>query len=160
MRVERVSISTLVADPANARTHDDKNLAAIKGSLVKFGQMTPIVVDAKSVVLKGNGTLAAALSLGWDTIDVVRTELTGSDAVGYSIADNRASELARWDDDVLSKTLAALSDDGFALDMIGFDTSDLDSLDPKFEPGGEDEQGKLDEKKMAHCPKCGHDFTP
>ena len=125
MKIERIDITACVSDPANVRRHDEKNLAAIKGSLVKFGQQTPIVIDARGIVLKGNGTLAAAKLLGWDTIDVVRTELTGTDAVGYAIADNRTGELAAWDDEGLGKTLAALKADGFALDMIGFDDLDL-----------------------------------
>ncbi len=126
MKIERIDISAATPDPANVRRHDDKNLAAIKGSLVKFGQMTPIVLDRRGVVLKGNGTLAAAKALGWETIDVVYTDLTGVDAVGYSVADNRSGELAAWDDAALAKTLAALKADGFALDMIGFDDRDLE----------------------------------
>ena len=29
-----------------------------------------------------------------------------------------------------------------------------------FEPVGEDEQGKLDEKAKVRCPNCGHEFAP
>ncbi len=162
MKIERIDISAATPDPANVRRHDDKNLAAIKGSLVKFGQMTPIVLDRRGIVLKGNGTLAAAKALGWETIDVVYTDLTGTDAVGYSIADNRSGELSGWDDSGLAKTLTALRDDGFALDMIGFDDGDLEKWlePPAFEPGSEDDQGKLDEKAKVECPECGHAFAP
>ena len=40
MIIDKVSVDTLLLDPSNARKHDEKNLAAIKGSLVKFGQQT------------------------------------------------------------------------------------------------------------------------
>lgn len=30
----------------------------------------------------------------------------------------------------------------------------------EFEPAGEDEQGKLDEKAKVKCPECGAEFTP
>ena len=49
--VKVVPISSLVLDPANARKHDEKNLAAIKGSLARFGQQKPVVVDQKGVVI-------------------------------------------------------------------------------------------------------------
>ena len=55
MKTELVKIETLVFDPANARKHGEKNLAAIKSSLQRFGQQKPIVVDANGVVRAGNG---------------------------------------------------------------------------------------------------------
>ena len=128
LKIERVAISSLQLDPSNARKHDSKNLDAIKGSLAKFGQQKPIVVDNKNIVLAGNGTLEAAKALGWDKIDVVRTELEGSEAIAYAIADNRASELAAWDEDVLTKTLQGLKDENFDLGAIGFDSDYLEDL--------------------------------
>ncbi len=126
MNVERIAIADLVEDPANARTHDAKNLRAIKGSLKRFGQQKPIVIDAKGVVIAGNGTLAAAREIGWTDIDVVRTTLAGAEAIAYAISDNRAGELAGWDDIVLGKALAALDADGWDLTDIGWDDGDWD----------------------------------
>ena len=129
MKTELVKIETLVFDPANARKHDEKNLGAIRSSLQRFGQQKPIVVDASGVVRAGNGTLAAAKALGWKEIAIVRSPLSGSEATAYAIADNRSSELAEWDDDVLSQTLAALQieDEDLAL-ATGFDAKEIDSL--------------------------------
>jgi DNA modification methylase len=129
MKTELVKIETLVFDPANARKHGEKNLAAIKSSLQRFGQQKPIVVDANGVVRAGNGTLAAAKALGWKEIAIVRSPLSGSEATAYAIADNRTSELAEWDDDVLAQTLAALQieDEELAL-ASGFDAKEIDAL--------------------------------
>lgn len=129
MKTELVKIETLVFDPANARKHGEKNLAAIKSSLQRFGQQKPIVVDANGVVRAGNGTLAAAKALGWKEIAIVRSPLSGSEATAYAIADNRSSELAEWDDDILSQTLAALQieDEDLAL-ATGFDAKEIDAL--------------------------------
>jgi len=110
VKVESVPIATLSQDPANARKHDDKNLEAIKASLRRFGQQKPIVVDSSNVVRAGNGTLAAATALGWDSINVVQTDLQGSEATAYAIADNRTAELADWDESVLAASLSSLAD--------------------------------------------------
>lgn len=126
MEVEIIDIAKLVFDPDNARKHSNKNLDAIKGSLTKFGQQKPIVIDDKNIVLAGNGTLAAAKDLGWKTIAVVRSNLKGNDKVGFSLADNRTAELAEWDDDALNKHLAALDLSGFDIESIGFDLNDID----------------------------------
>ena len=128
MQIQSVSIDSISQDPANARRHGIKNLAAIKSSLRHFGQQKPIVVDAHQVVRAGNGTLAAAKELGWEKIDIVRTDLMGSEATAFAIADNRSGELAEWDQDILGDELVALRDEDFALADIGFDSADVDKL--------------------------------
>jgi DNA modification methylase len=125
IQIERVDINSLTLDPANARKHPDKNLEAIKGSLNKFGQRKPIVVR-DNVVIAGNGTLAAAKSLGWETIDIVRADdLSPTEATGFALADNKTSELAEWDDEILNKTLDSLLNEGFEVEDIGFDLDDI-----------------------------------
>lgn len=129
MKTERVPIDSVKLDPANVRRHGEKNLSAIKSSLSRFGQQKPIVVDADGIVRAGNGTWTAAKALGWKEITVVRTELKGSEATAYAIADNRTGELAEWDEDALAQTLAALQieDEELALDT-GFDAKEIDAL--------------------------------
>src|SRR5690349_3239073 len=92
MTVEEVEITSLSSDPANVRRHSERNLETIKASLRRFGQQRPIVVDSSGIVRAGNGTLAAAQSLGWTHIKIIRTNLAGSEATAYAIADNRAGD--------------------------------------------------------------------
>ena len=125
LTVVQASVAELSLDPANARKHNAKNLEAIKGSLKRFGQQKPIVVDKKGVVVAGNGTLAAARDLGWETIDTVQTELEGPAAIAFALADNRSAELAEWEAGVLGETLKALQAIDFDLESIGFDADDL-----------------------------------
>jgi DNA modification methylase len=128
---ETVAITSLRLDPNNARKHDDKNLAAIKGSLSRFGQQKPLVVTADGTVVAGNGTLEAAKALGWDEIAVVRSALPEQDLTAFALADNRSAELAAWDNEILTKTLRALEDDGFPIADIGFDDFDLSAPPPE-----------------------------
>src|SRR5262245_38550804 len=87
LTVERVRIADLRPDPANVRRHGERNLDSIKASLSRFGQQKPIVVDGTGTVVAGNGTLEAALALGWTRIDIVRTDLIGEEAAAFAIAD-------------------------------------------------------------------------
>ena len=121
MEVQTRPVVDLIPDPNNARKHDQKNLDAIKGSLAKFGQQKPIVIDKNNIVLAGNGTLASAKALGWKDIQVVVSTLEGFNASAYALADNRSSELAEWDTDVLSDTLKALHAAEFDIGEIGFE---------------------------------------
>jgi hypothetical protein len=125
-----VPLSELVHDPRNARTHDERNLAAIEGSLRRFGQHRSFVAharaDGKLVVRIGNGMLEAMRRLGWTEAAVVVVEEGEAEAVARAIADNRAGELAIWDDRVLAELLRDLPKD--VLPATGFDAADLDAM--------------------------------
>jgi ParB-like chromosome segregation protein Spo0J len=133
MKLEKIKISELSCDPANARKHPDRNIETIVASLKRFGQQKPIVIDSTNVVRAGNGTLEAARSMGWTEIDCVRTSLKGSDAIAYAIADNRTAELAEWDDDVLAASLnGLLADDPDLLNAAGFSDEELMKMLDQF----------------------------
>jgi ParB-like chromosome segregation protein Spo0J len=162
-RIERLLIADLSQDPANARLHPERNLAAITASLRRFGQQTPIVVDKSNVVRKGNGTLQAAMAMGWDEIDCIRTELTSSDAIAYAIADNRTSELAEWDEDILAAQLQGLlTDDEALLEAAGFTEGELEKiLDDAIDEESPEDFGEVDEDidTEHECPKCGYKWS-
>jgi DNA modification methylase len=138
MQIDRIKISDLSLDPANVRKHDRKNLDAIKASLRKFGQQKPIVVDAKGIVIAGNGTMTAAQELGWTEIAAVRTDLVGVEATAFAIADNRSAELAEWSDD-LAGVLKSLADANVDLAELGFAQNDLEKISKDFAGITEDE---------------------
>jgi hypothetical protein len=125
MKFQTISVADLSLDPSNVRKHSRRNLDAIKASLRKFGQQKPIVVDAKGIVLAGNGTLTAAQELGWTEIQIVRTELAGVEATAFAIADNRTAELAEWEEDKLNAVLKSLQDEGVDLVDVGYSPVDI-----------------------------------
>jgi len=158
MKIESIDISKLSLDPSNARRHDEKNLAAIVGSLKKFGQQKPLVIGADDVVVAGNGTLEAAKEIGWAKVDCVRTKLRGAEAIAYALADNRTTDLSVWDDEVLGKQLQALYEDDFAIEDIGFTLEDITGKLGK-EGEGAKELSEDDFSEFDHtCPKCGFEF--
>jgi DNA modification methylase len=131
VKIEEVLIGDLKADPRNARKHGKRNLEAIKASLKRFGLQKPIVIDAENKVVAGNGTLAAALELGWARISAVRTELVGVRQSAFSIADNKTAELAEWDADPLAELIADIRlQEEALLDSIGFSDKELEAILP------------------------------
>jgi hypothetical protein len=129
MQTDTVAIETLTLDPANVRRHPAKNLDAIKASLTRFGQQRPVLVGSDGVIIAGNGTVMAAKALGWTNINIVRSNLKGSEATAYAIADNRTAELAEWDDDALAQQLAALQiEDAELAAAAGFTDAEIAAL--------------------------------
>jgi hypothetical protein len=118
-------IASLREDPQNARKHDKRNLDAIAKSLTEFGQRKPVVALTDGTVIAGNGTLAAARSLGWTDIAVATFE-DEQKAKAYAVADNRAGELATWDDDLLVAALSGI-DEGLRA-ACGFSSAELERL--------------------------------
>lgn len=124
--IENVPIGTVARDLQNKRSHDRRNMEAIKSSLSRFGQIKPIIVDKAGVVRAGNGTLAAAKELGWTEIAVSRPDLSDAEFNLFAIADNRTSDLSEFDDELLAQALGGLSsDDRLA---TGFTDDDLAEL--------------------------------
>lgn len=128
MIIKTVPVNSISQDPANLRKHGERNIDAIVASFRKFGQQHPIVIDNKGIILSGNGRYLAAVKLGWHKIDVVESDLTGSSATAYAIADNRTAELAEWDTTALAETLRALQSEEFDTDAAGYSDSEIDAL--------------------------------
>lgn len=108
LRLLAVPLASLVFDPDNARKHGAANMRAIVYSLRTYGQQKPIVIDADNRIVAGNGTAAAAQSLGWTHIAASRTTLRGNAAVQFALADNRAGELAEWEAAVIGRVIGEL----------------------------------------------------
>lgn len=126
-----VPIDELVADGANVRRHSARNLEVIRRSLSSFRQQTPIVRDADGVVRRGNGTLEAAIALGWTHLAVSTSTLQGAEAQAYAIADNRSGDPevgSQWDDAALTALLNELQDTGMEVGATGFSDDDLAAL--------------------------------
>ena len=110
-----VPVGRLHEDPQNARKHDERNIAAIAASLQEFGQQKPVVALKNGTVIAGNGTLRAAMRLGWDRLAVAFFDSKDiAKAKAFAIADNRSGEVgSEWDAPVLAETLKELEASGF-----------------------------------------------
>jgi DNA modification methylase len=124
--IERWPTAKLVPYARNARTHSDEQVAQIAASIVEFGFTNPILAGSDGVIVAGHGRLAAAQKLGLDTVPVVVLDhLTPTQRRALIIADNRIAENAGWDDAMLRIELQSLQEDGFNLDITGFDADAL-----------------------------------
>lgn len=123
-----VSVETLKEDENNARSHDKRSIAAVKNSLQRFGQRTPIVIRNKTVIA-GNARLVAARELGWTHIAAISADADDDNtAILYALADNRTAELSTWDQNNLATAIATLKDDAIDLDLIGWSDEELDDI--------------------------------
>jgi ParB-like chromosome segregation protein Spo0J len=129
LRQFAVPLTGLTLDPRNARQHDDRNLQAITESLRAHGQVIPIVVQKQGrIVRAGNGRCLALKAMGRTHVAALIVDATDVEAVAFALRDNRTSELARWDFQVLAEHMKALAAEGVDLLTIGWQESEFAPL--------------------------------
>jgi len=161
--VEMRRINDLVPYARNSRTHSEEQIAQLAASMREFGWTVPVLVDEQGGIIAGHGRITAARMLGISDVPVM-TARGWSDAQkrAYCIADNKLALNAGWDPELLRIELQDLRAADFRLELTGFDAGELSlaMFEPDFEPVGEDDQTRLDEKKKVRCPACDHEFAP
>ena len=108
---------------------NEKAVATVAASIAEFGWRQPIVVDENMVVLAGHTRLLAARQLGLEAAPVhIARGLTEAQARAFRIMDNRSSETAEWDNELLGLELGDLLEADFDLGLTGFTDEELDAL--------------------------------
>ena len=160
LKIENWPIDKLIPYARNPRKNDQA-VEQVAAAIKEFGFRVPIVAKSDGLLVDGHLRLKAAQKLGLKEVPVVLADdLSDAQIKAFRISVNRMAELAEWDNELLALEFAELKDLGFDTSLTGFDELQLSTMfkEPNFEPGTEDEQGKLDEKAKHQCPNCGHEF--
>lgn len=137
---ELVEPHTLKRHPKNSKIHPQEQIDALCRYIRVAGWRQVVTVSKQSgFVVAGNGRQMAALAIPCLTPVVYQDFASEVDEIAYLEADNHLAELATTDEDILHANLEFLADDGFDLEMIGFDLTDLD-LEANQSDGGRTER--------------------
>ena len=124
MNIQNISLSDIHPYARNPRKNDEavKNVAA---SIREFGFLVPLVIDRNHEIVAGHTRYKAAKSLGMKEVPcVIADELTEEQIKAFRLADNKVSEAAQWDMDLLPLELADIV---MPMTDFGFETiSDAD----------------------------------
>ncbi len=117
MRIEEYSINDIVPYEFNPRKNEDA-IPYVMESIKEFGFKVPIVIDKNNVVIAGHTRLESAKRLGLKTVPCIKADdLSDEQVKAFRLADNKVSEKAEWDFDLLDKELEDILD----IDMTLFD---------------------------------------
>ena len=145
MKIQQIQIDKVI--PYHNNPRKDQAVDKVASSINEYGFQQPIVVDKKMIVIVGHTRLLASKKLGLSKVPIVIADLTETQAKAYRIADNRINEDSNWDMELLSLEIAGLSEENFNLDLLGFDSSELDNLLEN------DEEYLTDEDDVPEPPK-------
>ena len=136
----------------------------VANSIKEFGFKVPIILDNNNEIIAGHTRLEASKKLGLKEVPcIIADDLTDEQVKAFRLADNKVSEIAEWDFDLLGQELADIQD--IDMSMFDFDLSSLDTEEEKEII--EDEVPEIPEEPKAKygdiyqlgkwviCKKCG-----
>lgn len=126
MEIKIVKVSELIPYEKNPRKND-KAVEYVANSIKEFGFKIPIIVDKNNIIVAGHTRLKAAKKLGLKEVPIiVADDLTDEQIKAFRLADNKVSEIAERDEDLLKIELADIveldmNDFGFDLELPNID---------------------------------------
>lgn len=151
MKVIEKRLDEITPYDKNPRNNDDA-VPYVKNSITEFGFKVPIVIDRDGVIIAGHTRYKAAEELGMDAVPcIVADDLDEEQVKAFRLADNKVSEIATWDNELLEIEIGEIpnidmGEFGFFATSIDWDDVDEITEDNFDEPG----------QKVVECPECGY----
>lgn len=109
-------VEDLKLNPKNPRKNDEA-VHIVAKSIEKYGFKNPLIIDENNVVWCGNTRLKASRILGLEEVPcIIASDLTEEQIRELALIDNKSSEIAEWDFELLGDELADLDLSDFDLD--------------------------------------------
>lgn len=162
-KIEYINIGEIIPYVNNPR-HNEAAIDKVASSIKEFGFNSPIILDKENVIIAGHTRYKAAQKLKLETVPCVYADdLTKAQVKAYRLADNKVSEYAEWDNELLTAELEQLKELEYSLDLTGFEDWETDNLlDSITEDDLQDFFEEKEPKEKAHkkikCPFCNGEF--
>lgn len=131
MQVLNIDIDKIKPYEKNPRKNDEA-VENVMNSIKEFGFKVPIVIDKNNVIVAGHTRYKASKKLKLKEVPcIIADDLTDEQIKAFRLADNKVSEKAEWDFDLLMQEL----DDIKTIDMndFGFLDNNESYLDDLFD---------------------------
>ena len=141
IKVQLVDINKVVPYDNNPRKNDEA-VEEVAKSIQTFGFKNPIIVDKDFIIIAGHTRLKASQKLGLKEVPVIVAEdLTPDQANALRLADNKTSELAKWDKKLLDEELRKIDWEALNIQMTDLGFNDIfasdfqEVIDDEFDEG-------------------------
>lgn len=153
LEIKYVDIDDIKPYENNPRFNDNA-VEYVKNSIKEFGFKVPMILDKNNRIVTGHTRYKASLELGLKEIPVIYADdLTEEQIKAFRLADNKVSEVAEWDWELLDEELEDIDIDMTDFNFTNFDDIDLENF---FEKTNNEKQEE--KKKKIICPKCGEEI--
>lgn len=139
MNIQKINIEKLKAAEYNPRKDlkpEDEEYQKIKRSILEFGYVAPIIVNADMTVIGGHQRLKVLKELGYKEVECNIVDLDKTKEKALNIALNKIT--GEWDNSKLEELLAELKETDIDMDMTGFTFDEVDNILKDIEGSKED----------------------
>ena len=137
LKIEYVDIDSIKPYENNPR-HNEEAIPYVMNSIKEFGFKNPIIIDKNNVIIAGHTRLESAKRLGMKEVPIIHADdLTDEQVKAFRLADNKVSEKAEWNFELLDEELEDLD-----LDMSEFGFENIDVEEDFDEKDLEEEREK------------------
>ena len=148
-------------NPRKELNEKDKEYQKIKNSIIEFGYVAPIIINADKTVISGHQRIKVLKNLGYEEIDCIVVNFDKNKEKLLNIALNKIS--GEWDYQKLESIFNELDENNIDLLITGFDEKEINKLIKETEETmNENTEIDLDnfndDKFQCKCPKCGFVF--
>jgi len=169
-KVEEIALARIKPYWRNPR-NNSKSIDVVRQSIEKYGFNVPLVVDKNYVLITGHSRYKALIQLKYETALCIISDMDEQMAKEYRIADNKTSEFATWEMDMLEQELREIKErenlqaffpeidlESFLENSVGQNIVPIDSiqihkkdeaLSKQFDDDGTDKIVEIP------CPHCG-----
>ena len=106
----------------NPRNISQNAIDKVASSIKNFGFKNPVIIDKDNEIVAGHNRILAAKKLGMEEVPTIKVDdLTETQIKAFRIADNKTSEFAEWDMELLEIELEGLDDI-----FTGFDDAEFE----------------------------------
>ena len=129
MNVKTIPLAEIHPYANNPRKNDEA-VAGVAASIKRFGFLIPMVIDRNGEIICGHTRYKAAKQLRLKEVPcVIADELTEDEIRAFRLADNKVSEKAQWDMDLLPVELAGIM---LPMEDFGFESISPDDFGENF----------------------------
>lgn len=148
-------------NPRKELNEKDKEYQKIKNSIIEFGYVAPIIINADKTVISGHQRIKVLKDLRYEEIDCIVVNFDKNKEKLLNIALNKIS--GEWDYQKLESIFNELDENNIDLLITGFDEKEINKLIKETEETmNENTEIDLDDfnddKFQCKCPKCGFVF--
>ena len=158
MEIKKIKLADIKPYENNARINDDAVDYVVK-SISQCEYVAPIVLDENNVILAGHTRYKALKKLGYDEAEcVIKEGLSDEQKRKYRLLDNKTTEFADWDFDILQSELDGLDFEDLDIDwgLPDLELNETSDYIPEQEDVDIDKYES--NRKEVECPSCGFKF--
>lgn len=161
LEIKYMSVNDIKPYKNNPRINE-KAIPYVMNSIKEFGFKNPIIIDKNNIIICGHTRLESAKRLKYTEVPVIYADdLSDEQIKAFRLADNKVSEIAEWDLELLDNELSEIDLD---MEQFGFELKSVEEEQEVVEDDYEVELPKEPKAKLGDiyqlgkwviCKKCG-----